>query len=184
MFVLGVIACTMGVLEQHQIDRIEQEMDTIDPSIPMVGEVTVVRGNGHGCGDRAGSCDNLGIVTIEIMANDDRTTLENMGYRLELVGGAPDVTLPDYDVRADDGFLTLSWVDGATDEQEVVDFTIRVSSVDLGGNRSTGAINVPVHDAGQTACECRPGARRLSVSPFALVLFAALALTARRLRRR
>ncbi len=160
-------ACSMASPEVHQIDPAEQAVDTTPPSA--LGETTasVRRGRGpetSGCSETTTSCDDIGTVAIHLGAvSDDRTDEAEMGFRVELIDGAlpSGLVLPSGDVRASpDGSLTLGWSDGASDDQEAFDFTLRVSAVDRAGNVGPGSDVRVRHGGGSSdGCEIAAGSR-------------------------
>lgn len=104
---------------------------------------------------------------------DDRTDAEHMGYRVEVVAGhAPsDPTWPTGPVRALGGTLYFHWVDGGSDDQEAVDFTLRIRAVDLAGNEGPPS-DVRIRDDGSSAgCRVAGAGVDLSWSFVAALLF-------------
>jgi hypothetical protein len=179
-----ILACTFEPPTEHEIDRLEQEVDTIAPAVPVITEVTITRGTGHGCGETRMECDELGIIEIAIESNDDRTPVDKIGWHIELTGESiPPITINPYDIEQNP--IILSWADGAYDEQEPLDFNIRIIAVDLAGNVSSSGINVPImHGGDDGGCGCRPGARHRVHGQYAAIVLAVVVLTARRWRRR
>ena len=157
-----VRACSLAGNQPHTLNQTEQMADRVAPARPAmatVGEMT--RGRGPrmmGCGGpvAASSCDNLGIVVLRVEGTDDRTPADQLGYRLTLKSGTlpPGMDLPTGAVRARPidparpPQLLLAWVDGATNRQEAIDFTLSIAAVDLAGNAGE-PIDLRVADPGQ-----------------------------------
>lgn len=155
----------------HELDPTEQELDHNPPGAVDVLEVRVHRGQGServGCAGWAWIEDQgVGHVSIRVAPPaDDRTPAESLGYRVELVSGqAPEGLLPGFDIRAyvgaDGVWLFLDWSDGETDEQEPLDFELRLRAVDLGGNLGEAAQPIVVNDPGSGG-GCATGASSLT----------------------
>ena len=139
-------ACSLEPAREHLIDS------TIDDQTPP-GDVENVsidvrRGVGpqsDGCDEVATSCDDLGTVSIDITApTDDLSGADEIGYVLELASGTlpSGLGLPTEPVRSP---IVLSWIDGATDEQESVEFSIQITPMDKAGN--LGATSAPIRVA-------------------------------------
>jgi hypothetical protein len=171
------------------IDPAEQAVDVTPP-----GQVSVVvpqlkRGvgpSGSGCGSQtATSCDDLGRLTLRVAAPaEDRTAPEQLGYRIRVVAGTPPsgLTFPDGAVVQYAWGLDFAWIDGATNDQEPIDFVIDVAAVDRAGNQGPPSAPVRIADGGGSGKGCRV-ARGGDARSFALVLAALFGL-ARRKRRR
>jgi hypothetical protein len=179
--------CGLIMLTEHDLDPAEQGIDVTPPHAPAVFELSITRGRGpqRGCGGEtmATSCDDIGLVTLSVSADDDRTAKDETGYRIELASGKlPDgLLLPEQAVRASGGGqLTLHWADGATDDQEAIDFSLAITAVDLAGNESTTATTVKITDAGGFMQLARRLGPRL---PLVALLFG-LAMRRRAFRRR
>jgi len=180
-------ACSYGY-QPHQLDAAEKAVDTTPPATPVAGPITISRGHGAshtGCGGSiASSCDDLGSVTFALSATDDRTPAATMGFRVTARGpGSFEGVFPlDMDVRLFDGKMVVRWIDGATDNQESLDFDLEVRAIDLAGNVSAEPAIVRVR---QDPGGCRIGrgsaVSRDSVGTLALAL-AALTMALRRRR--
>jgi hypothetical protein len=148
-----VTACEKYANTPHVLDA--QVNDTNPPSAPMVSLGKISRGkgpetNGVGCTQTVSSCDDLGSIQLMVTATDDQTQPSQMGYMITLLGGnlPAGLLLPPTAVRARiDGSLNLGWIDGASDDQESLSFTLEVRAVDLAGNTSP-ATSVPIHQTG------------------------------------
>jgi hypothetical protein len=140
-----------------QIQPALKAIEKTPPVFPAAGAVRVKRGQSprSGCGDSdATSCDDLGTIQIEVAASDDTTPAARMGYEVTLARGTlPDgLVLPAVPIeRVAPGHLMFVWLDGATDSQEPVDFTLRIVAVDGAGNESAPQL-VSVDDAGSGGC--------------------------------
>jgi hypothetical protein len=145
------------VIVKHEPDAAERQTDRQPPAQVTGNVVRVLRGT------RAGtSCDNTGLIVIEITgAKDDRTPREKIGYRITHVAGTLPygVSLPSYvfllPVAAGDVSrevfrvtLPLPWGDRATGDQESIDFTLAVVAVDLAGNESAPSSPIRVRHPG------------------------------------
>lgn len=159
-----------------------------------IGEVsyTIQRGRGpkdEGCGKQSGtSCDDIGTLTLHFAPSaDPDSDTSAVGYRLRVTGGAlpPGLQLPSEPLVGmgvapqSEGTLFLTWIDGASDDQESVDFSLTLTPVDADGNTGPTSPAVHVHDEGSSGGGCnvhRHRAGRVAAPP-ALV---ALALLRRR----
>ena len=86
------------------------------------------------------TCDDIGTISVPAAATDDTTPPERIGYRLSLLTGTlpAGLTLPADAIEPNAATTTLyiHWDDGATDEQEAIDFTLTVIAIDAAGNES------------------------------------------------
>ncbi len=171
------LACSYGTPQALVLDPQAQASDTTPPSVPVAKVDSVRRGQGPttnaDCSQSASSCDDLGSIGIALTATDDQTAPEEIGYQVEVVAGhLPDgLELPTGPVLLMEGHLYLHWIDGATDDQEAVSFTLAIHAVDLAGNTSTPA-NVEVSDGGSG---CSLVGRRLGSSWAATVILLLMA---------
>lgn len=137
----GARACGIAGPIPHVVEPDARAADHVAPSLPEPTVQRIVRGRAperSGCGWAASSCDDIGSVTVRTGAVDDMTPTNRIAYRLTLVAGSPPtgLDLPSHAaVYSADGFV-LHWVDGATGDQEDIDFTLQVVAVDLAGNES------------------------------------------------
>jgi MYXO-CTERM domain-containing protein len=132
-------ACSLapGFVE-HVLDAAEQAVDMTPPSAAPVVEGSYGDRNASndGCTAQASSCDDLFYVELLVTApaQDDRTPSDQLGYRLELVAGAPPADLPAEPVRPwDVEHIRIDYVDDPDDPMPF-DFTVRLIPVDLAGN--------------------------------------------------
>lgn len=151
-------ACFAGVTP-HELDPQEQQVDSTAPGAVEVLAVDIHRGQGPDCSglgqQSANSTDDTGTLAISIAPPaDDRTPVESMGYRIELLAGeAPAGLLPDIDIRATDGDrILLHWVDGRHDDQEPLDFSLGIRAVDLGGNLGPRSDAIEARHPGSAGC--------------------------------
>jgi|SRR5262245_17758268 len=148
-------ACSF-IVPKHELDATEQRLDHQPPGQVVATLVSI--GRGRAPGPNANSCDDLGTIRIELLRfEDDRTPQEKLGYVVKLAEG----TLPEHWLLQDtpyrilpdrDGRLrfTLVWIDGATDEQEPIDFSLVVSAVDLAGNEGPPSLPIRIRHPGGT----------------------------------
>lgn len=148
-------ACDFGAPGRHTVDPAEAAVDSAPPSAIGSPTFTVRRGAAasDGCGTQGDSCDDIGTITVHFPpATDDRTDAASMGYRVEVVRGAmpPDPTWPDSPVRTTDGrTIYFHWIDGDTDDQELIDVTLAISAVDRAGNEGPPT-ELRIRDAGSS----------------------------------
>jgi hypothetical protein len=146
-----VDACSPNLPAPLVLDPNEQTLDTTPPWPAVVTAVDVSRGDSwegacsHGCGD-------LGEVILTLgQSGDDRTDADRLGYLLEVSSGTSgEIDIPAEPVTAWRGVIGLPWLDGYGD-QEPIAFTLRVTTVDRGGNRGT-PIEVFISDGGSGGC--------------------------------
>lgn len=181
-------ACEFAGPIEHVVDPAEADVDKEPPAkIETVG-VEIRRGEGPegGCSRTSTSCDDIGSITlVPTPPSDNRTAPNELGYRIRLVGGTlPEgLSLPSEAWRAEGSnfpALSLRWIDGSTDDQEAIDFTITLTAIDRAGNQGPESDPIRIHHTG-SRLGCRV-ARGGDVS-FALVLGAMLCLR-RSMRRR
>ncbi len=180
-------ACLSEAPEPHQLDESEIGVDVLAPEPLAAPSVLITRGRGPVCEDGAcasTSCDDRGVISLQFSpAVDDRTPSESMGYRAVLLEGAlPETLWLSEDAHLGPDRLTLLWTDGATDEQEPLDFTLGLISVDLAGNESAAA-EVWIVDDGRSASAEPTGCAAAAASGLAAILLAALPALLRRRRR-
>ena len=181
-------ACSLAAPTAHVIDATMQETDHLSP-VFQSASASVTRGKSDqgGClSQSASSCDDLGIVSIYVAANDDMTPPERIGYRLLLTSGTPPVGLaiPVDAIEASppNRQLTFAWTDSGTARQQYVNFTLQVVAVDIAGNESP-PVTVQVRDGYAGECAAiAPGP--VGPRPLAWFAAAALLLVARRRRSR
>ena len=185
------VPCSLPAYSPHQLDPAATG-DRTPPTLDAAPAVVIKRGPSpqQGCtGGSATSCDGIGSISITPVVRDDRTPIEQMGFRVRMVSGSlPDgLSLPSGDVRGFSGVLYLHWSDGTEDNHEAFSVTLEIVAVDTAGNASA-PVAVVIADGGEGDGGCRVGhlARGggRTVSPLGLAMLAVLGLLAgRRLRR-
>ena len=133
----AALACDFFV-QEHQLDPNEVGVDTTAPEV-VIDRVRIEEGSEQNgaCAGR-NSCYDIGTITIEIgTISDDRTPAEEMGYRVEIDGDFPgESSLEGEVIRADNGVLSLTFIDPDPENKDSWDFSLRVIAVDLAGNES------------------------------------------------
>jgi hypothetical protein len=172
--------CSIAGPSPLVIDPAEQAVDVTPPGQVAVMAPQLKRGVGpssSGCGERtATSCDDLGTLTLHVVPPaDDRTAPEQIGYRIRVIAGTPPsgLTFPDQAVVPYAGRLDFVWIDGATDDQEPIDFTIEIVAVDRAGNQGQPSAPVRIVDDRDGGCRV---ARGSDAQSFVLVLVALFGL--------
>jgi hypothetical protein len=172
-------ACSVG----GNVELTMQQTGIGDPPGP-IGEVTYTthRGVGprrSGCsgGEMGTSCDDMGSVILHFKpAADPDSDAQSVGYRLLFAGVLPSGL--DVPVRpiVSDGELFLHFVDGATDEQEKIDFSLTITPVDANGNEGPKSPLVHVTDAGRDTggCSVHTGRSGTLLVPMTIVVLALL----------
>lgn len=143
----------------HELDPLEQKIDITPPERVSADLLRISRGHGpkvHENGTMsASSCDDIGMVVLKFRAapKDDRTQPGRLGYLVVLTGGKlPEgFSLSDTANRDLDGNneYLLHWLDGASDEQEALEFAVSIVVVDLAGNRSVPSEPIWVRHPGR-----------------------------------
>ena len=144
-----------------------------EPAVVVEGPLDLKRGIGpRSVEGRPGhhystSCDDIGYFAVEIEpGRDERTDREQLGYAFEVIEGeAPaglfgrgPVGLPSAGLTPAQGerhLLSFWWADGATNEQEALDFTFVIRTVDRGGNKSAPSAPITIEHAGYEAGDHR-----------------------------
>jgi hypothetical protein len=182
-------ACSFAAPPVHVVDPAMQATDQTAPTLSPIPAPTIARGFAPGgCSGSASSCDDLGIIQIQTKAMDDMTPTEKIGFRITLAAGTlpAGFTLPADALDLDPGYpiVALIWIDGATNDQDAIDFTLSIVAIDLAGNESAPQ-TVVVHDDGGSGGGggCRLSSGRGSTPAAICVAFLALLLVARRRRR-
>jgi hypothetical protein len=151
--------CSIVGHDAFTLDENEIGVDVIAPAAPEVELSEIRRGRGPegvGCSQQTSSCDDIGIFSLEVKATDDRSADDQLGFVFALHDGElPDgLALPDEPVRPSSGTVVFSWIDGASDSQEQIDFELEVRAIDRGGNvgaPTTIAVRQPTFWAGLDA---------------------------------
>lgn len=155
---------------------------TSPPAAPMLAEVSVRRGvgpEGAGCGQQvSSSCDDIGFIGIRLTPSaDDLTPATGIGYKAFLVAGSPPGGLRNLGetvLLASDNTWMFHWIDGNTDSQEAIDFTLVFVAVDAAGNESEPSMEIRIQHGGDEA-GCTTKHRRSS-SPVGWLLPGVVAL--------
>jgi hypothetical protein len=141
------------IIIPHEIDPNEQQLDNFAPSPPHMSLMSVQRGLGPGPDGSGSSCNDIGeiILKLDEVAQDDRTPPDKMGYLWQVKDGQPPSELEPLPrpVRLSvDGLLSVWWVDGATHEQEPLEFSVTVTAFDLAGNPSQPSASIQIRHPG------------------------------------
>ena len=138
-------ACSL-ISTPHVLDAEEQKIDHKAPDKVDASVARIVRGRGSVAHEdwsmSATSCDDIGSVVLALKSrpNDDRTPPDKIGYRIILVDGKlPEGAVVTASATRDlspENELTFYWIDGATDDQEPIEFAVAIVAVDLAGNES------------------------------------------------
>lgn len=178
-------ACSFGGFANAMIDPALRVTDQQPPALPPPGPLKITRGTGaqpSGCGSVSTSCDDVGSVQVTVAATDDQTPPARLGYRVRSAGGTlpAEFSMPAQPVEALAGVLFFFWIDGGTDDQEAVDFSLEITAVDGAGNESAPQTVRVQHGGSGGGCglTARRAGRSLPL-PFAVAL---IALAARRRR--
>lgn len=180
------LACNGPPREEHEITGVPG-----GAAPARVEDVTVAvqRGTARagGCfGQTSTSCDDIGTVGFYFRPPTDADSPpEDLGYAIRVVrGDARDIVVEGTfkaRVDGDEAALEFSWVDGATDEQESISFTVQIQAVDADGNRGPESEPIAVADSGGSGCDIG-GSRSSSMPISALGMWLAILLAcARRL---
>jgi uncharacterized protein (TIGR03382 family) len=168
-------ACSLVENTEHVVDADEEAVDTTPPEVPVLEVMYSREPAGDGCFS-ASSCQGSGSVGLGIeMAVDDRTSLGEMGYVIELAGGElpSGMRLPASPVRADYGVIWLHF----SDHDQDIDFTLSVRAMDLAGNLGEPVL-VEASDGGSSGCST--GARSGPATLILVILALAVAVRRRR----
>lgn len=158
-------------LKRRSVGRTETECGACDrtrPERPRGSLVRVVRGRGpihreDGTMSRS-TCDVFGTVVLRFgsQPKDDRSPADMLGYRIVHRGGvlperfeigpAPERLAPGFDE------LFIHWMDGATDEQEPIEFALSIVVVDRAGNESLPSEPIRVRHSG-SGSQAKPQTR-------------------------
>lgn len=159
--------------------------ERVPPTLDRAETTSISRGVGPqraGCsgGSSSSSCDDLGSFAIAVAGHDDLPG--EVGFLFELASGSlpSGLTLRPGPVRARNGAVSFVFLDGAEDDQESLDLTLRVFAIDASGNRSEPRVVAVSHPGSGGGCGQIAPARVSSIAPGC----AALLLVALRLRRR
>lgn len=163
-------ACSYANPAPFEVDSAMRGVDVQPPALTAVSVGTIKRGQGSrgfvGCGQTVSTCDDIGSLTIVPTASDDVTPVDRLGYRVSLVAGKlpASAMLPEGATTS----IAVYWLDGATDDQEPLDFTLSIVAIDLAGNESAPRTVHVVDDKG--GCAVAALSRATSATPAALGL--------------
>ncbi len=154
-------------IREPAIFAVAQTVNANSPPTIVVSSVAVKRGVGpvdEGCGSQSStSCDDLGVVSLTLDGMQ-----EQMGIVFETEGNVPKGLVPTEPVAAEPE-LFLFFIDGATDEQEAVDFRLRITSVNAAGEMGATSEWIRVYHPGKSeGCATAPG-KAGSLLPFLLL---------------
>lgn len=170
-------ACSAPALDEALADSALDDSEA--PAAPADIDVTIRRGAANEC--RLGrcernSCAGVGFVTLEFTPpSDDQTAPGDLAYQLEVVDGEPVPDLiPAFAFRTfgAPGEVNLQWSDGATDDQEAIEFSVVLRAVDAAGNLGPPSDPIVIADPGGSA-GCSIGGDRPGPLAAAFVLLLA-----------
>jgi hypothetical protein len=183
-------ACSVAGPTPLQVDPAAKATDTQPPTLTVAALSAVQRGQApqsSGCGSStASSCDDLGAIRIAVDGTDDMTMPIELGFRASLVGGTPPtgLSIPEGPVLSAGTFggneLVFWWIDGSTDDQEAIDFTLSIVAVDHAGNESAPKTVRIFSEGSGGGCAVATRARRPRLVTFPVLALAALAARRRR----
>ena len=176
-------ACSFAGPTPYVVDPSMQATDQVAPTLPPLSVGRLQRGKAmEACSGN--SCEGMGALAIAGVATDDVTPETGIGYRFSVVAGAlpPGFRLPEgpTQITISDRQIWLNWDDGATDDQESIDFTLQLVAIDRAGNESAPQTLRVTDDTGG----CAVAGQRAPYRGLAFAMVAALLLAARGPRRR
>ena len=137
LFALSEAALACSIIGPMPFVLDDTLSDDSPPAMAEVLDLSIVRGRGPERTSNGSmmstSCDDLGFIDITL-ADPEGDLADDVGYYLELVDGelGEEMSLPSDPWTGQ--VLTLSWIDGATDDQDVLSFTLSITPVDRAGN--------------------------------------------------
>lgn len=142
-FWTGVASADAGCLyvptEYHRVDAELGSTDTSAPEVPVLVEVATFRRNGMTCtlaSCVANSCGNTGTVRIALApAADERTPVDELGYRLVLVSGVLPASMKEL-VGVDLAGDRPVFLRPAFEEVPALDVMLAAVAIDAAGNES------------------------------------------------
>ena len=179
----GATTCSLAMPIVHVVDPAMRATDQTPPTLSALPAATIARGHAprqDGCAASAMSCDDVGTISFPAAATDDMTPRERIGYRLSLSGGTlpAGLTLPTDAIEPGAQLeIFISWDDGATDNQEPIDFALSIVAVDAAGNESAPQTLRVSNDPG---CSCTAAGPRPLRNGLMHLIVATLLLKARR----
>lgn len=148
------------------------------PQKPVLELLDVRRGKGPeitGCGRMMStSCDDIGIITLTFAQPEgDGHVASEIGYAVRFAGGVlPDGLEPPEGLWAGPS-LHLHWIDGATDDQEPIAFSLDIVAVDAAGNESPPLRIEVVDETGASAGTCSSTPTSATAWPLLLLAWGA-----------
>ncbi len=112
------------------------------PAAPSVEQPRIGRGRGGRPNGMMTSCDDIGWLTFEFLGAPPDG---DVGYLFTVVAGQSPIHLGYGPVATREGVVTMSWIDGATHDQEPFSFVVNVQTVSTTGARSLPVPVVVVH---------------------------------------
>lgn len=130
-------ACSI-VLTRHAVDEsIEDDQAPVLRELRL-GNLTRGRAPRSAGGNFViSSCDDIGMMRIHVRAEDRGAGAANVGWEVRVHGeSAPEFFNLETPLLASEQTVTLYWSDGASDDQEPLDFSVSVRAIDGAGNSS------------------------------------------------
>lgn len=165
---VDLLACVSPFNHPYEPDSdasVEEPLERPELSLERVRRGTGPQG---GCGESySTSCDDVGQIDVRVSP-----TPENVGYVLRKESGTlPEgLVLPEGPITLDQGRVSLTWIDEATDDQEEFDFTITVTPVDPEGEPGPTSEQLRIVDSGPAGCRTSPGGPSPLVAPLLVLI--------------
>lgn len=162
-------SCSISVPSPHQKDP-QHATDVTPPSATFVTTSRVESSDGGGCCGGARRWIELGLV-----ASDDKTSADELGYKLTVVGGEPPRNFPETQTLQYGGDRMPVSVDF---EDAAFAFDLEIRAVDLNGNEGPPVVVEIAFQAESSGCSTSS-----ELPVWAMFVIGALALAIRRRRR-
>jgi len=148
-----VVACSLVGNSEQMLDP-AQANDTTPPSAVTVSAMLNRSPDRSGCNE-ASSCGDLASIGIEVLASDNATPKERLGYELRLVGGEPPrgFQLPTAAVTPNAIDTLYFYYDYADHSGFSMDIEIRAR--DLNGNLGPPMV-LTIEEEPEGGCEAEP----------------------------
>ncbi|KAA3638610.1 MAG: hypothetical protein DWP95_12235 [Proteobacteria bacterium] len=151
IFPMSTMACSLAI----NIFRPNFNMEAFSYDVPPVFEfsiVRIIRGQGPEPAENgmqvSSSCDDIGFIEISIESKDKHDPCEYGYYIYDKTGTAPKGLIPRYPQKPmhykGQCILSLSWMDGASWVQEVLDFELQFEAVNNYLYKSDRSESLPV----------------------------------------
>jgi len=133
-------ACHTTVLTPHVVDPAMQATDQVPPDLWPIATVELRRPRAaEGCGSTENDCEGYAVVMLPLVASDNATGIDKIGFRITLAEGTlpAGLALPAEAVDfPPDGnyFFEFAWYSPA--DASTASFTLQVIAIDLAGNES------------------------------------------------